>query len=148
VKNLRRSDDSGQVMVLILGFTVVLGLLVTVVIDASTLFLQRRSLASIADSAALAAAQELDAATYYAGDGLDEVPIDPDAAREAAGGLVAASPAPQLRGVRVARVAVDDGTVEVTVTARVRLPFANLVTGDAEGVRLSVTSAARSPYAD
>ena len=49
-------DERGQVTLMIIGFAVVLAMAVAVVTDASAAFLQRQSLDSLADGAALAAA--------------------------------------------------------------------------------------------
>ena len=50
-------QDEGSILVLSLGFIVVCILAVAVVVDASAMFLERRSLQARADSAALAGAQ-------------------------------------------------------------------------------------------
>ena len=59
-------QDEGSILVLSLGFIVVCILAVAVVVDASAMFLERRSLQARADSAALAGAQAVDLTDYYA----------------------------------------------------------------------------------
>jgi uncharacterized membrane protein len=137
--------DDGQVTILILGFAVVLALMVTVVVDASTLFLQRRALVAAADGAALAAAQEIDQQAYYAGGASGGVPLDARAARGAAVRHIEQISAPGLQGLRVTDVSVEGTTVRVAVQARVRLPFSNAVVAGPEGVRLDAAAGARSP---
>lgn len=76
-----RRPEEGQVTVLIVGFALVLLAAVGVTVDASAAYLQRESLATLADGAALAGADQLQGGAAY-GDGLeDRVPIDPQTAR-------------------------------------------------------------------
>lgn len=53
---MTRSDERGQATVFIIGLAVVLLMAVAVVVDASAAFLQRQSLDTVADGAALAGA--------------------------------------------------------------------------------------------
>jgi hypothetical protein len=46
-------DEQGQVTVLIIGFALLIGMLIAVVIDASAAYIQRQGLNSLADGAAL-----------------------------------------------------------------------------------------------
>ncbi len=50
---MRRRDERGQVTVLIVGFALLIGMLIAVVIDASAAYIQRQGLDSLADGAAL-----------------------------------------------------------------------------------------------
>ncbi len=54
--NHRKRDERGQTSLLIMGFFVILSLLVGVVVDASAAYLRRQWFISLADGAALAAA--------------------------------------------------------------------------------------------
>ena len=56
----RRGDDEGTVLLLTLGLSVVLLLLVAVVVDVSAVVLAKRGVSSVADGAAVAAAQQPD----------------------------------------------------------------------------------------
>src|SRR3954452_5652414 len=62
-----RRNDGGSLTVLVIGFTFILAVLIVVGVDVSKVFLARRSLSSVADAAALAAAQAADRAAIYAG---------------------------------------------------------------------------------
>jgi uncharacterized membrane protein len=142
-----RHDDSGQLLVLILGFAVVAGLLVTVVTNASRVFLYQRALSSAADGAALAAAQSVDTAAIYRGGADETLPLDPAAVDAAvidyldAGGV-----AERLPGLAVAATGTDGTTVTVTLTARVDLAFLNAVSDQwSGGVPLRATARATSP---
>lgn len=53
---MSRSDERGQTTVLIVGLTAVLLMAVALVVDVTAAYLQRQGLASVADGAALAAA--------------------------------------------------------------------------------------------
>lgn len=64
----RPADDDGQVMLLSLCFALICVLLVTVVASATSVHLERKRLAALADSLAVAAADELDLETYYRGE--------------------------------------------------------------------------------
>lgn len=59
-------DDTGTILVLLLGFTAVLLLMVAVVVNVSSIVLAKRGVASATDGAAVAAAQELDLRVLYA----------------------------------------------------------------------------------
>ncbi|RYJ06622.1 MAG: hypothetical protein EON52_05400 [Actinomycetales bacterium] len=100
---MRRGED-GQVTVLTLGFLLVLVLLAAVVVNASDAYLERQTLSNLADGAALAAADGLDEADFYAD---QEVRLDPEEARHLVGLHLAG------KGVRVAWVDVDDDRVSL-----------------------------------
>lgn len=105
-------------MLLVLGFTVVLVALVAVVADVSVLLLAKRGVASAADGAAVAGAQQLDRdALYSAGLG-ERLPLDP------AG--VAAAVAAYERTVEprtALQASVQGAAVRVRAARRVPLPF-------------------------
>lgn len=73
--------EDGQVTVLIIGFALVLLAAVGVTVDASAAYLQRESLATLADGAALAGADQLQGGAAYGGGLGERVPIDPQTAR-------------------------------------------------------------------
>ena len=142
----RRSlGDDGSVLVLTIGLVVVVMLLVAVVAAASKLFLTRRSLASVADGAALAAAQDVDLAALYAGQAGATLPLAAERARADAAAYVArAMTDTGLTDLRVVSVTVAGRSVDVTVSARSVLPFASAVTGDPEGTVITVTAHAEA----
>jgi len=139
-----RRDDDGTVLVLVLGFTLILTLMIGVVVNVSAAALARRSVASAADGAAVAAAQALDLERLYA-DGLPDgrIPLSPaDAARRVADyGVVAAAAQPGL----VVSVRVEGSTATVVAVREVRLPFSRLV--GLAPLRVQATARARSPVA-
>jgi hypothetical protein len=75
-----KTDQSGQVTVLVLGLALVTFAVAGLAVDGTRAFLLRRTLQNAADSSALAAAGELDRRGYYAGSG-HETELDPGRAR-------------------------------------------------------------------
>ncbi len=74
-------DERGQTTLLIIGFAVVVMLLVAVVVDASAAYLRRTGLDSLADGAALAAADGVQGRQVYEGGLGKRADIDPVVAR-------------------------------------------------------------------
>lgn len=108
------SDERGSVTVMTIGFLVVIGLLLAVVVNASSAYLQRQELAHLTDGAALAAADGLDEAAFYAD---RRIELDAGASR--------ALVADYLAGEDVERVdvAVEGDEVDVRLERVVELPF-------------------------
>lgn len=61
------SSDGGSILILTLGYLMLAAMLAVVVTDVSVVYLARRSVASAADGAALAAVQRIDENAIYAG---------------------------------------------------------------------------------
>jgi len=105
---MRRTED-GQITVMTIGFLVVVGLLVVVVVNASSAFLQRQQLNALADGAALAATDGLSRERFYT-EGIDAgVVLDPRDVDRLVGGYLGAAG----RSLRSVRVSVDDDVVTV-----------------------------------
>ena len=68
----RRGRDDGQITLMIIGFVMIIVLAVGVVANASKAFVYRRSLASWADGAAIAAAQSVAEDVVYAGETVED----------------------------------------------------------------------------
>jgi Flp pilus assembly protein TadG len=138
-------DDRGSVLVLGLGVVVVALIAVGMAVDASRLFLARRSVASLADGAALRGAHDLDLTTLYASGAADTLPLSArQVERDVAAYVSAQSAANGLQGVRVVRVLVRDGSVEVTLALTERVPLLGTVLGHPDGVLVAATARARS----
>lgn len=76
-----RREERGQTAVLIIGFAIVIAMMVVVVVDATAAYLRRQALNTLADGAALAAADGIAGERVYVG-GLDEsAPVDPASAQ-------------------------------------------------------------------
>jgi hypothetical protein len=74
-------DERGQTTLLIIGFAIVLAMAMGVVVDSSAAYLQRQSLSTLADGAALSAADQVQGGGVYDGGLGEAVPIDPAVAR-------------------------------------------------------------------
>lgn len=118
---VRGRDDSGSVLLLVIGFAGILLVLVAVVVDVSAVVLAKRAAASVADGAAISAAQSLDLETVYAVGLGDQLPLDVDLARTRVARYAAQVGASQP-GLQLA-VEVQGRTAVVTVTRRLRLPL-------------------------
>jgi hypothetical protein len=141
-----KHDDDGQLLLLILVYTVIAGVLVTVVVNLSTAYLYRRALVGAADGAAVAAANVPDLASIYADTDMDVLPLGPS---QAAVETYAADGRLDQRfdGFEVVSVSTDGATVTVTLRATVHLPFLNLVSSRyADGYPVLATATARSPF--
>jgi uncharacterized membrane protein len=138
--------ERGQITLLVIGFAAILLLLVAVVVDASQAVLVRRTLASLADGAALAAAQSLAEAPFYTGTAVGVLPIDERQARQAVAGYLGRAAADAgMAEVRLVAVAVDGNRVEVVLATRARLPLSNTVTAAFEGTVVTARAGATSP---
>lgn len=126
-----RSED-GQVGVLVIGYLLVCLLVVTVVLAVSAVHIEHRKLLSVADGAALAAADNY-SIDVGAGGGDTTPPLpalqDPGVEESAAGYLAATG-----AGARFEQLAIDpatgaeDGrTARVVLTAVVRPPLVNFL---------------------
>ncbi len=110
-------NEEGTILLLTLGCLTIALMLVVVVVDASAVFLARRSLASEADSASIAAAQAVSKPLVYtqgAGARLPLTDVQAAVTRSAGGSALQA-------GVEHGP---DGDTVVVTGRRRVTLPFA------------------------
>ncbi len=125
LRTLRRRDERGQVSVLIIGFSALLLMAMVVVIDATAAYLERQRLDTIADGAALRAADAGAEGREVYRHGVRDRPLDLTA-RAARAGVAA-----YLRDVGAhgdhpglsytVRVVGDE--VQVTVTAAADLPL-------------------------
>jgi Flp pilus assembly protein TadG len=122
-RRLPRGDD-GTILLLVLGFTAVLVLLVAMVVDVSAVILAKRGVASAADGAAVAAAQQLDQRAVYAKGITDAIPLSPEAV-DAVVATFGARAAEGQKGLRLtASVDATQTTATVVASRDVRLPFA------------------------
>jgi Flp pilus assembly protein TadG len=113
------SSDGGTILVLTLGYLMVAAMLAVVVTDVSAVYLARRSVASAADGAALAAAQRIDEnAIYTATDAFERLPL----ADIAATVEQYQSQADPSGRTTLTSTVVDATTVEVQGTRVVELP--------------------------
>lgn len=150
-----RRDQDGSLTVLVIGYVFIAAVLVVVGVDVSKVFLARRALSSVADAAALAAAQAADRSAIYAGAANcgGVLPIDPAGAEQGVDASLAddlADLRQTFQAVQPAEVATADGTVTVHLSGDVRVPFGRVLglldpsRGDGL-VHVAVTASAQSP---
>ena len=149
---MRRGDDRGSMIPLVLGFFVLAALLIFGAVTASTAFLAQRDLAAVCDGAAVAAAQSVNEGALYAAgpvagttDGqrlpLDLTAVEAAVARYVGVGGYGGDP----DGLTVSGSVGGDGTTAVVrCTRTVQIPF-GAVYGYPDGLPRSAVSSARSP---
>lgn len=149
---LRRAgvaDDTGSTLPLVAAFAGLAVALVLVGMAATSLYLERKRLYSLADAAALVGAES------FALDDVSAVPsagaagvqvavtLRPARVRDAVESFVAVEPTGHLEALAVVRATSTDGrSATVTLASWWRPPLLTLALP--EGVRLEVTSVARS----
>ena len=106
----RGRGEAGSITGLLIGSVLLLAAFVGLAVDGTRLFIARRDLQTLADSAALAGASSIDESRYRTSGGL-EVVIDPAAARFAAAGVVSTSGWPPDGVGRVVAVVGEPGMV-------------------------------------
>ena len=148
----RHAQDDGQIAILIVFFAIIIAALITAVVDVSTVFLAQRELQSVADGAALNAAQQPNIDTVY-GAGLGgQLPLSSAQVHDSVATYAAnAARIPHechaaSFGVRTSQLLPDGQTVAVTMTCTVPLPFVNVVSRLwSKGVTINESAHARSP---
>jgi uncharacterized membrane protein len=139
----RRGRDGGQITLMIIGFVMIIVLAVGVVANASKAFVYRRSLASWADGAAIAAAQSVAEDVVYAGETVEVLPISAADARRVVDEYVTRNGlGDKFDDLRVA-VGVDPAAATVTVEFGVRVPL--VLSGDTAGIPVSAAATATAP---
>jgi uncharacterized membrane protein len=118
-----RRGQRGQTTLLLLGFFLVAVMLVGVVVDASAAYLRRQALTALADGAALAAADAVQAAQVYTGGLGQRAQIDPAAARAYVATYLAQTRATERFEGLVYRVLPAGDSVTVQLSARLDLPI-------------------------
>jgi len=138
-------NDRGSISVLVLGLVAVVAVSLAVLVDATSAFVQRRSLVAVADAAALAGAQSIDLAAYYRDGassitGLDEPGVLPRVRAHLARVRTVAGAG--LEGLTLDGASTDGRTVVVELSAPLTLPFTGRWLAD----RLHVESRAQLAY--
>lgn len=139
------ADDSGSILPLIC-FYGALALLVTLMVaSATSLYLERKRLFTLADGAALVGAESFD---------LDAVTMTPDGpratltdsgVRDAVGSYLASNPIGSFEALHLDEAITRDGrSAEVTVSAVWRPPVVTLFVP--EGLRLDATAVSRTVF--
>lgn len=141
-------SDRGSVLLLVVGLVVVGLLAAAVVVDASAAFLQRRQLAARADAAALAGAQGIDLAEYYAHGASAATRLDPDAVVRRVRRQLDSARSGRDPGFVLDRVWSDGREVRVRLSMPLRLPFLARLAPERVVVESAARLAHRSVAAD
>jgi uncharacterized membrane protein len=134
------TDERGQTTVLIIGFVIVIAMTVAVVVDASAAYLRRQALSSLADGAALAAADGLQGEQVYTAGLGERAVVDPVAARGLVVDYLTSVGAGRRYPGLVHAVETDGDRVVVRVAAPLDLPIP--IPGVARDARVAATAAA------
>jgi hypothetical protein len=137
--------EGGSTLVLTLGFAT-LALVVTLVVAAATsLYIERKRLLALADSAALVGAEAFDLGDVHVSDDGSDVTVhlEPDSVAEAVASHVDRVGRSRLHDLRIDAATTPDGqSAAVSLSSSWRPPVLTLFLP--EGVRLDATSSARS----
>ena len=137
-------DDDGSTLLLTVFYGALALALIVVVVGATALLVERRRLFTLADGAALHAAEAF-ALSQVAFDGEAPSPrLADDAVEEAAASWLASAPTELEEVTLVEAQSLDAQTAEVTVAAVWRPPMVSLLLP--EGIPLDVTVTARSVF--
>lgn len=138
-------EEEGSTLVLAIGFAALALALVLAVAAATSMLVERRRLFTVADGAALAAAEAF-ALEQVRFDGASAAPQLADPTVERAAAEWAATAGAGLDGVRVEGASADARSASVTVSSAWRPPVVSLFLP--AGLRLDVTSTARAVFVD
>ncbi len=134
----RLRGDGGALTLLIIGFAFIAALMVVLTTSVSSVYLARRELVSAVDSAAVAAAQQVDAAELYTGGPQDRLPLRLAGVRRVVDFIASQHP-----GVSFGPATVSGSSVTVRAERVVDLRFAAVLGVDRWTVRAEAT--ARAP---
>ena len=127
----RARGERGQTSLLIIGLAVVVVMLVVVVVDASAAYLRRQSLSSLADGAALAAADGIEGEQAYTGGLGERALIDATVAEALVADYLADSGAGRSHPGLTYRVRAETDRVVVDLATPLDLPLTLPGVGDA-----------------
>ena len=119
----RRGSEGGQTALLIIGFVLVAAMLVVVVVDATAAYLRRQALSSLADGAALAAADGIEGQQVYTSGLGERAAVDAGTARELVREHLSSVGAQRRYPGLVDVVDTDSDRVVVRLAAPLRLPL-------------------------
>ncbi|QNO38435.1 hypothetical protein H4J02_05365 [Protaetiibacter sp. SSC-01] len=137
--------DDGSTLPLVAFFTF-LGLLIVLLVTAATsLYLEKKRLFTIADGAALVGAESFELESVQVGPGGPRPLLDDAGVASAVHDYLAGNPAPDLHGLGVERAFTADGlSATVTMSSYWRPPVVTVFVP--EGIRVEATATARSVF--
>lgn len=142
----RSAGEQGQTALLIVGFTLVVAMTVVVVVDATAAYLRRQALSTLADGAALAAADGIGSEQVYLAGLGDRAVVDPQAAGDLVTAYLTAVDAGRRYPGLSYSVQTDGDRVVVRLAAPLELPLP--LPGVAGSTPVSATAAAVTTVSD
>jgi len=140
-----RRDDSGSTLPLIFFYAVLSIVLVLAVVAATSLYLERKRLFTLADGAALVGAESFELEDVGLTPEGPRAVLHPPDIRRSVLGYVAANGREEFTRLAVEQATTSDGrSATVTLSARWNPPVVSLLIPD--GFRIDVTSTARSAF--
>ena len=137
-------DDTGSILPLVAGFTALALTIALLVAAATSLYLERKRLLSLADSAALVGAEAYDLTDVAATDGIVRVELHGDNVASAVAEYLDEIP-DTFDGLRVEEAtSVDGRSATVALSSQWHPPVVSLLVP--AGLRIEVTSTARSVF--
>lgn len=127
-------------LVYALGGVLLVLSVVLVLADTSSLFMRRAALMTVADDAAIAAANAIDVNAIYANGVSDSLGLDPALARAYAQAAVDGTQDARLTDVRLDAVMVFANAVEVRVSAAIPSPIGGITGNRSLRIRASATA--------
>lgn len=141
----RAQDDSGSTLILTIFYGMLALILILVVAAATSLYLERKRLFSLADAAALVGAEAFELSTVSVTDGVPEVTLRSADVKTAVAEFLDDNPISRFEELRLEQAASVDGkSATVTLSSYWRPPVLTAFVPD--GIRLDVTSVARSVF--
>lgn len=141
---LTPTDDRGSILPLVAGYVALALTIVLLVASATSLYLERKRLLSLADSAALVGAEAYDLTDVTATDGIVRVELRGDNVASAVAEYLDAIP-DGFDELSVEEATSHDGrSATVMLSAQWHPPVVSLLVP--EGLRIEVTSTARSVF--
>lgn len=141
----RLRDDDGSTLPLVAGFGALGLVLVLVAAAASSLYLERKQLFTLADGAALVGAEAFELADVTLVDGRPSVDLDPSDVRRDVARFLAETPNGGFEALVLESATTPDGaSARVTLSAVWRPPVVAVLFP--EGMRIETTATARSVF--
>jgi uncharacterized membrane protein len=145
MKRLTKRGDEGSILPLTMVYGALAFMLILVTMAATSLYLERKRLFTLADGAALAGAEAFPLDTVVLGSDILRPALTSDAVELAAREYLASAPHEPFEGLTITEAMSTDGqSATVTLSAFWRPPMLVLVLPS--GIPLEVTSVARSVF--
>lgn len=140
-----RDDETGSTLVLTIFYSFLALVLIFLVVAATSLYLERKRLFSLADGAALVGAEAFELSDVGVVDGRPSVILESEDVAEAVTRYLARVPDPGFESLALESAHTVDGrSATVTLSAYWRPPVVSLLVPD--GIRIEVTALARSIF--